>query len=138
MNMQPRGIRNCNPLSIRRNPANRWLGLRPVQSDAAFLQFTAMKWGIRAALIIMRNYWKKGYRTPRQIISRWAPPSENNTDGYVKNVCAMTGLQSCQPLRESDYPKLVSAMSLIETGQRIPAEEIENVKQLFNIKITAQ
>ena len=134
----PRGIRNNNPLNIRCSSGQTWLGECPEQGDRLFVQFSSMKWGIRAALIIMRTYWKKGYRTSGQIIHRWAPPTENNTDAYVKNVCTMTGLQPCQPLEENDYSKLVSAMSLIETGRRIPAEEIENVKQLFNIKITAQ
>ena len=33
------------------------------------------------------NYVKKGYNTPRKIIERFAPPSENNTSAYINFVC---------------------------------------------------
>lgn len=29
----------------------------------------------------------------RQIITRWAPPSENDTEAYIRNVCKHTGLK---------------------------------------------
>jgi hypothetical protein len=34
---------------------------------------------------------KHGLRTIRQIVSRWAPPTENNTNAYVRAVAADTG-----------------------------------------------
>ena len=80
---ETRGVRNNNPLNIRRNPANQWQGLRPVQADKLFCQFKAMKWGLRAAIKLLDNYIRRGAQTPRQIISRWAPPSENDTASYV-------------------------------------------------------
>jgi hypothetical protein len=41
---------------------------------------------------------KHGLRSIRQIISRWAPPVENNTNAYVRAVAADTGLDADQPL----------------------------------------
>ena len=53
--MTPRGIRNNNPLNIRRSPGQTWQGECPVQTDKAFVQFRSMKWGIRAAFIISQS-----------------------------------------------------------------------------------
>ena len=88
-----RGIRNCNPLNIRRS-ADQWKGLRAQQTDAAFCQFKQMEYGWRAALILLtRTYYRK-YRlyTIRKIVEKWAPPTENNTEAYIKNVAATTGI----------------------------------------------
>ena len=121
---EPRGIRNNNPLNIRRNPANQWQGLRPVQADKLFCQFTAMKWGLRAAIRLMENYIRRGAQTPRQIISRWAPPSENNTSGYITQACQRAGLDPDFPvLFWADLRKLIKAMSWIESRFQ-PADEL--------------
>ena len=82
----PRGIRNNNPLNIRRNGSH-WVGLRPKQTDPDFFQFQTMAWGFRAAFRILRTYWHAyGLHTVKQIITRWAPPNENATSSYVQTV----------------------------------------------------
>ena len=131
--MQPRGIRNCNPLSIRRNPANRWRGLRPVQNDPQFCQFTAMKWGLRAALKLLRTY-RQNYNlnTPRQIITRWAPDSENDTAAYVQQACAMAHLEADKPLRcLSETFALLQAMSWIESRYKPTIDELTEAMTLI-------
>ena len=121
---EPRGIRNNNPLNIRRNPANQWQGLRPVQADKLFCQFKAMKWGLRAAIRLMENYIRRGAQTPRQIISRWAPPSENNTQGYITQACQRAGLDPDFPvLFWADSKKLLRAMCWIES-RFLPSDEL--------------
>ena len=115
--METRGIRNCNPLNIRRNPANRWRGLRPVQEDRDFCQFVSMKWGLRAAIRLIENYIKNGAQTPRQIISRWAPPSENRTAEYVMHACQRAGIDPDFPvLFWVNLRRLIQAMAWIESG----------------------
>ena len=42
--MEARGIRNNNPLNIRRS-ADKWQGLKAQQEDREFFQFSEMKWG---------------------------------------------------------------------------------------------
>ena len=122
--MEPRGIRNNNPLNIRRNPANQWQGLRPVQADKLFCQFKAMKWGLRAAIKLLDNYIRRGAQTPRQIISRWAPPSENDTASYVRKACQRAGLDPDFPvLFWADLRKLIKAMSWIESRFQ-PSDEL--------------
>ncbi len=116
----PRGIRNCNPLNIRKNAANRWKGeIRP-GSDPEFCQFETMEMGVRAAFIILRNYMRvHRLRTPTKIIRRWAPPNENQTEQYIKSVCRMTGFLPNQILQETDLPLLLRAMAQVECGMTI-------------------
>ena len=85
--MEPRGIRNCNPGNIRITK-DKWQGLRPMQTDGEFFQFTEMKWGYRALIRTLQNYRRKhGCQTIADFIKRWAPHTENNTSGYISRVC---------------------------------------------------
>ena len=51
----PRGIRNKNPMNIRRT-ADHWVGMAEVQHDSSFVEFTSFKYGYRAAFIILHRY----------------------------------------------------------------------------------
>ncbi|MBQ3130112.1 MAG: hypothetical protein IJC23_04395 [Bacteroidaceae bacterium] len=93
---QPRGIRNNNPLNIRHS-ADRWKGMRTKQTDPAFVQFTSMAMGYRAAWRVLNSYHRRFLReqrpfTPRNVIYRWAPPAENDSQAYLRTVCLLTGL----------------------------------------------
>ena len=113
---------NNNPLNIRlsRTP---WQGeVRPSQ-DKAFCQFQSPVYGYRAALKLLRNYSQMyGCRTVRELISRWAPPSENDTKGYISTVCKLTGLDADRRIDMDDRRtmcSLAAAMSRVENG--VPA-----------------
>ena len=85
----PRGVRNNNPGNIDYNPLNNWKGLNPKSKelDSRFCVCISAEYGIRALLILLRNYEKKyKLNTVRKIINRWAPSSENNTSSYVNHV----------------------------------------------------
>ena len=85
-----RGIRNNNPLNIR--VGNKWLGEVMVKTDKDFEQFTDVKYGIRAAILILYRYvYKSGLHTIRDILHRWAPPVENNTKAYEQAVRKFIG-----------------------------------------------
>lgn len=116
----PRGIRNNNPLNIRVNPANRWQGRRSVNRDGAFEQFEKMTFGIRAAMIILRNWCKRyGPMTVQTIITRWAPPAENDTSAYVRSVCAIATLSPGTTVafaEKSKVCRLLRAMAIVENG----------------------
>ena len=120
--MLSRGIRNCNPLNIRRSK-DQWQGLSEVQNDPSFCQFKTMEWGWRSAFYLLtRTYYHK-YRlyTIRGIISKWAPASENNTEAYIQNVSKLTGILPDEPLGiPSDQPArwlmLGAAMAIQECG----------------------
>ena len=73
--MEPRGIRNNNPLNIRRS-GDKWQGLKTLQEDRDFFQFETIELGWRAAFVILCKtyYGKYKLKTIRGIVSRWAPP----------------------------------------------------------------
>ena len=84
--MTPRGIRNNNPLNIRRGNS-KWQGMKPRQTDRDFCQFATIDYGYRAAFKLMQTYYEKyGVRSVADLIGRWAPPSENRTREYVAAV----------------------------------------------------
>ena len=120
--MLPRGIRNCNPLNIRRSK-DQWKGMAEAQNDRAFVQFKSLEWGWRAAFYLLtRTYYHK-YRlyTIRTIVSRWAPTSENNTKAYVDNVSRLTGIDPDEPIgipseQPSRWIALGLAMAIQENG----------------------
>jgi hypothetical protein len=119
--MTPRGIRNNNPLNIRKGDA--WLGMVDKPTDPEFVQFVEMVYGVRAAFIILHRYFTI-YRidTVEGIISRWAPPSENNTGSYIRRVCQRTGFSVREKLsfnNESNMIDLVDAMIGVECGCHI-------------------
>ncbi|MNK80462.1 hypothetical protein D3C87_1001770 [compost metagenome] len=104
-NNVPRGIRNHNPGNLDRNAANKWQGLAADQSsDPRFCVFTDPTWGIRALTVLLINYQDKyGIRTIKDIINRWAPGHENDTDAYVLMVSKQTGLSPNVRLELHDY-----------------------------------
>lgn len=133
-----RGIRNNNPLNIRHG--SNWKGLRKPQTDKAFCQFESMEFGIRAGLKLIRNYitgWN-GTRAKicsvNAIISRWAPPSENNTQNYIRFVCQKSGLHPLQVLSPQDKNSifaLVKAMCQIESLYVLPRETFNSAWSLM-------
>lgn len=110
-------MRNCNPLNIRRVASCKWIGQASLQTDRNFVRFDSVEWGIRAACCILRTYARRyGATCVRDIISRWAPPTENNTEQYIRNVCLWTGFAGRQHLTEGDWPRLLKAMARQECG----------------------
>ena len=91
--MQSRGLRNNNPGNIRHSSSN-WQGMSADQSgDSEFVQFDSPEYGIRALTRLLRNYQTRhGLYTVRQIINRYAPPSENITGAYVDHVARVAGV----------------------------------------------
>ena len=132
-----RGLRNNNPLNIRHS-ADRWQGARINQTDKAFVQFTSMAYGYRAVWKILDTYCltfkreRKAYNV-RNIIGRWAPPTENDTDAYVRDAVKLSGLGGNENMpRPKHYRafgevdklvRLIMAMTCVENG--IKWEEVD-------------
>lgn len=87
MEKTPRGIRNNNPLNIRYNPRNNWVG--QTGNDGQFCRFVSPKYGIRAAVKILQKYaGNDGKTTVFEIINKWAPRTDgNDTEKYIEAVC---------------------------------------------------
>lgn len=130
--VQPRGIRNNNPLNIR--IGNTWLGERPNPTDPAFEEFVTMEYGLRAAFLILRRYIRRYKKnTITSIVSTWAPSSENNTLKYIDRVAAQTKIDPTTPIDYDDREtmcKLVAAMAQVECGQPIDEAKIIKAYQM--------
>ena len=120
--MDTRGIRNNNPLNIRKSK-DKWQGLREKQTDAAFFQFQTMAYGWRAAfrLLCYTYYNKYKLRTIKSIISRWAPPNENRTASYIKHVSESSGVGADDPLGDpqshpAQWMLIAMSMAIVECG----------------------
>ena len=122
----PRGIRNNNPLNIRRTGNDQWKGLSKTQSDRSFCQFETLEWGWRAAFYLLtRTYYHK-YRlyTIRVIINRWAPETDHNdTQTYIENVSRLTGISPDEPLgipseQPARWMMVGMAMAIQENGTK--------------------
>ena len=146
----PRGLRNNNPLNIRRG-RSQWKGSRETVQDVQFCEFTTMAWGFRAAFRLLWNYWKfYGKRTLGDIIYRWCPPTDaqNDTGAYIVSVCKRVSErmgqtysgtilpsprpQDCSELRREEVRRLwvsiVIAMAEVENG-RTACELTEGLEQ---------
>ena len=145
--MQPRGIRNNNPLNIRHS-ADRWQGARVEQTDTEFVQFESMAYGYRAAWKVLDTYFLtfKRERKPymvRNIIARWAPPTENDTDAYVRQVTLLSGLGGRENLiRPKQYHAfeelerlvlLIRAMTCVECGLRWDEVDVAAIKEGYRL-----
>ena len=114
-----RGIDNCNPGNIRLSKVFYRGEVQPSQ-DAAFKQFSSMEWGYRAMFVLLDTYARRyGLNTIRGMISRYAPPSENNTEAYIAAICEWTGIAADEEVdtrSRRDMVPIVVAMSRIENG----------------------
>lgn len=133
----PRGIRNNNPLNIRKG--NNWQGEVLNQTDKAFEQFVSMEYGLRAGFKLLKNYitGRNGHYQPcdtiEKIIGRWAPPNENNTRNYVATVCKHTGLHEREVISFTERKKmiaLVRAMAFVECGVWVDEKIVESAYDL--------
>ena len=128
--METRGIRNHNPLNIRKG--NNWQGEHPTDTDAEFEVFVNDAYGFRAAFRIIHNGFKATPRrnTIRKIIQRWAPPSDgNDTENYIAIVSKRARIHPDTALSYSDMPRMVDivkAMAFVETGKEYDERVIIN------------
>ncbi|HEY6093821.1 MAG TPA: structural protein [Gallionellaceae bacterium] len=117
--LTPRGIRNNNPGNIRLSGTT-WQGMAPQQTDGSFIQFISPEYGIRAISKILDSYSTKyNLNTIRGIITRWAPPNENDTDAYVEAVADAVGVDPDVRLEVSRAkPQIIAAIIQHENGQQ--------------------
>lgn len=111
-----RGIRNNNPGNIRDSAGDTWEG--QTGTDGAFAVFSAPEYGIRAlGKLLLNYYYKYGLNTVDDIISRYAPDSENNTAAYVGSVANELGVFSWFGMAvDRRLPDLVKAIIKHENG----------------------
>lgn len=116
MALVPRGVRNNNPLNIRKG--NDWNGETLISQDKEFETFKNPTFGFRAGAKLIRNYYHNyGLTTVREILNRFAPPSENNTEAYIAKVSKALGVSDSTALDLEDVlPELLHAIAHHENG----------------------
>lgn len=128
----PRGIRNNNPLNIRKG--NDWQGERHPQTDREFEEFESMTMGLRAAFKLLQNYLNgfRGRRKPcyniEDVVSKWAPEVENATRAYIQFVSDNTGIHPRETIFFTDRDNMcaiVRAMAFVECGVWLDPEVIK-------------
>ena len=117
----PRGLRNNNPLNIRKG--GNWQGLDNPPDDGAFCRFVSMEMGFRAAFKLLHRYYHKyKLRTTRDIIARWAPEGDgNNTKRYARFVSLSIGRTPRDYIPDIElfrweWVQIVVAMAQVENG----------------------
>jgi hypothetical protein len=81
-----------------------------------------MAYGVRALAKILLTYEAKyGLKTVQQIISRWAPPIENNTFAYIQAVASAMKVSATSLLNLRDPATLSSLVSAIIAHENGPA-----------------
>lgn len=118
--MPTRGLRNNNPGNIDKT-GEVWEGQELPGGDERFCTFSSMAYGCRALIrTLMTYHTKHGLVTVREIINRWAPPIENDTNAYVNHVCDRLGVEPGQSLDFEGNPQvyvhLARAISYHENG----------------------
>lgn len=108
----PRGIRNNNPGNIRLSKTQ-WQGATGPQTDPDFVVFDEPRWGIRAIARTLITYQDKrkaadGSKidTVAEVIHRWAPPNENDTEAYANHVARIMTLGANDAINVHQYDHL--------------------------------
>lgn len=129
-----RGLRNLNPGNIRLGGV-RYKGEKGKSSDSTFRQFETIEWGYRAMFVVLHTYAvKHNCHTLREMISRYAPPIENHTEGYIRRVCDATHLDSDERICTTDgavMTAIVAAMSEVENGVAANMSDVWRGWELF-------
>ena len=130
-----RGLRNCNPGNIRKSRV-KYEGEVVPSRDTEFKEFRSMAYGYRAMFVLLDSYRSKyGLCTIRQMLGRYAPPTENFTEGYVRFVSSRTGIAPDEIVNTRaarDMIPIVAAMSQIENGVPAIISDIEEGWNLFS------
>ena len=130
-----RGLRNCNPGNIRKSRV-KYEGEVAPSRDIEFKEFRSMAYGYRAMFVLLDSYRSKyGLCTIRQMLGRYAPPTENFTEGYVRFVSSRTGIAPDEIVNTRaarDMIPIVAAMSQIENGVPAIISDIEEGWSLFS------
>lgn len=97
-----RGLRNKNPLNIRKTDI-KWNG-KIDGEDKSFETFVSPEYGIRAGAKLLINYQDKhDLNTVEEIINRFAPPHENDTNSYAQHVADEIGVGLNEPIDVTDH-----------------------------------
>jgi hypothetical protein len=111
--------------------------VRPVGSSTGFQQPKDMNEGLQIMDNNLKAYGDKGINTLEGIISRWAPPSENDTPAYIKSAAQRLGIDPKQPIDLSN-PAVRQAVGTAIMLQEKGPKGIFNVAAAQNVSLPSQ
>lgn len=115
-----------NPVNVRHYSNNDWNGL--IGYDNGYCKFDSVENGYRASFKLIKKYIRDyDLRTIEEIIQRYAPKNENDTEGYIKNVEKWSGIKRNSKISSEDNNKIamvISAMARQETNTIVSWEII--------------
>jgi hypothetical protein len=130
--------RNYNPLNIRATNID-WVG--KTGNNKGFEVFSNPEYGYRAAAKNLYKYNERdNLKSVRDIVSKWAPPNENNTNNYVELVAKDLGVDPDADLGDlrsnpSLTKDLMKSMTKVEgSNNNFNDKHIENGIALANGK----
>ncbi len=126
----PRGVRANNPLNIESNANNNWVGKVSPSVDSRFETFRAPEYGFRAGAILLRDSYqgRYGLETIEEIIYKFAPSHENDSDNYASFVASQLGINANEPINlssDATLAKMLHAMSVMEVGRYYSLEQAQ-------------
>ena len=113
----------------------KWVGMTGARKG--FVEFDTREHAIRAWLVLMRTYRNRyDCSTIRKIVTRFAPSTENDTELYIRQCVAWTGMDADKELTcLTDYAFLGMAMARKETSTVLTPEDVLAVMKKYNIRI---
>ena len=118
-----RGLRNNNPGNLITTTVA-WQGKIPLNKNTdqnkKFEQFENVYYGIRAMIRQFITDIGRGKNTVKLLITKYAPPIENDTDAYINSVAKTLGVSPSQKLTEINSTfllRLARAVLKVELGK---------------------
>lgn len=116
----PLGLRNKNPGNLRPSSRYKWRG--EVGENRGFVVFDTDQHGLRAMARNLRNQQRlHGLNSIREVINKYAPDSENDTEAYISFVSKRTGFDENQTLdltEDAVLVRLMKPMIMLENGEQ--------------------
>lgn len=114
-----------NLFNIRYSSRNFWKG--QLGAERGFVRFSDTMFSVRAiAILLLRTYRQLGIDTIRGVITRYAPPEDDNpTERYIEFCADYMGMPGCSdtPLTSLDeYVSLISAIQRFELGESVVSD----------------
>lgn len=105
---------------VNNNPGNlRYAGQKgAIRGEGGFAKFATPEDGIKALENQIKLDASRGL-TLAQFVSKYAPPTENNTNLYIKQVAQMVGTSPSTLIKGIDLNSLVRAIAQKESGTKI-------------------
>lgn len=120
-----RGERLNNPGNIMFNREFSWIGQTGKDSDG-YLQFDTAVHGMRAIGKDLLSKFSRGLDTVQKIIEVYAPPSENDTVAYMKDVAQRLNVDADEHLQITEQNILssfIKAIVIHENGRCIYSDD---------------